>query len=342
MSSTTSRWISRSWSNASASWVKLTVPSMEFSIGDEAEIDLAGVDGVEHVGHRAERHELGSGQIGLREQRLLGERAERTEEADPPGVGRRSGYGRLDARRCHAGRSRPWQHECRGRSRPAAVARRRACRRALTPDDAVGDAAAAAVRRGRRRAGRPSPCAAPGHARSGVRAGQDPRAVRRASSASCSPTAPGRCCSPGPTTTRPRAVAGRPPARDAQAGTVAAVAPPDAVRAPRDVLVVTRRHRRPAGRRRVRCSRSRAYGFDADRLADVGVAGLHRLLAHLDELAAADAVVVVAGMEGALASVVGGLTARARRRRADQRRLRRGARRRDRAAGDARRRAPAA
>ena len=51
-----------------------------------------------------------------------------------------------------------------------------------------------------------------------------------------------------------------------------------------------------------------AHGFDADRLTDVGVAGLHRLLAHLDRVTAADAVVVVAGMEGALASVIGGLT----------------------------------
>ena len=41
---------------------------------------------------------------------------------------------------------------------------------------------------------------------------------------------------------------------------------------------------------------------------DVGVAGVHRLLAAADELAGADAVVVVAGMEGALASLVGGIT----------------------------------
>lgn len=40
---------------------------------------------------------------------------------------------------------------------------------------------------------------------------------------------------------------------------------------------------------------------------DVGVAGIHRLLAHGEELQSANAVVVVAGMEGALASVVGGL-----------------------------------
>jgi pyridinium-3,5-biscarboxylic acid mononucleotide synthase len=43
------------------------------------------------------------------------------------------------------------------------------------------------------------------------------------------------------------------------------------------------------------------------RLYDVGVAGIHRLLAVRDQLAAADAVVVCAGMEGALPSVVGGL-----------------------------------
>jgi len=42
---------------------------------------------------------------------------------------------------------------------------------------------------------------------------------------------------------------------------------------------------------------------------DVGVAGLHRVLAHLEDLQSANALVVVAGMEGALASVVGGLVA---------------------------------
>jgi pyridinium-3,5-biscarboxylic acid mononucleotide synthase len=51
-----------------------------------------------------------------------------------------------------------------------------------------------------------------------------------------------------------------------------------------------------------------AYGFRPLRITDVGVAGLHRVLDAADELASADAVVVVAGMEGALASVVGGLT----------------------------------
>jgi NCAIR mutase (PurE)-related protein len=51
-----------------------------------------------------------------------------------------------------------------------------------------------------------------------------------------------------------------------------------------------------------------ALGFRPDLLPDCGVAGIHRLLASADTLAEADAVVVVAGMEGALASLVGGIT----------------------------------
>ena len=51
-----------------------------------------------------------------------------------------------------------------------------------------------------------------------------------------------------------------------------------------------------------------AFGFKASLVADCGVAGLHRIVDLLDDLLAADAVVVVAGMEGALASVIGGLT----------------------------------
>lgn len=43
------------------------------------------------------------------------------------------------------------------------------------------------------------------------------------------------------------------------------------------------------------------------RLYDVGVAGLHRLLAHLDEIMSASVIIAIAGMEGALASVIGGL-----------------------------------
>jgi NCAIR mutase (PurE)-related protein len=51
-------------------------------------------------------------------------------------------------------------------------------------------------------------------------------------------------------------------------------------------------------------------GVPVSRAYDVGVAGLHRVLSRLDALRRASAVVVVAGMEGALASVVGGLTDR--------------------------------
>jgi NCAIR mutase (PurE)-related protein len=54
---------------------------------------------------------------------------------------------------------------------------------------------------------------------------------------------------------------------------------------------------------------ARAFGNPVERLTDVGVAGLHRLLAARDALLGAAVVIVVAGMEGALPSVVGGLVA---------------------------------
>jgi pyridinium-3,5-biscarboxylic acid mononucleotide synthase len=53
---------------------------------------------------------------------------------------------------------------------------------------------------------------------------------------------------------------------------------------------------------------ARAFGAGVERIDDVGVAGIHRLIAVRDSLEAADVLVVVAGMEGALPSVVGGLT----------------------------------
>ena len=52
-----------------------------------------------------------------------------------------------------------------------------------------------------------------------------------------------------------------------------------------------------------------AMGHEVERLADVGVAGLHRLLGRAERLHQADVIIVVAGMEGALPSVVGGLAA---------------------------------
>lgn len=49
------------------------------------------------------------------------------------------------------------------------------------------------------------------------------------------------------------------------------------------------------------------YGNEVVRLYDVGVAGLHRLLNHMEDIMDASVVIAIAGMEGALASVVGGL-----------------------------------
>lgn len=48
-------------------------------------------------------------------------------------------------------------------------------------------------------------------------------------------------------------------------------------------------------------------GNEVVRLFDVGVAGLHRLLSHLDDIMNASVIIAIAGMEGALASVIGGL-----------------------------------
>ena len=52
---------------------------------------------------------------------------------------------------------------------------------------------------------------------------------------------------------------------------------------------------------------AQALGNEVVRLYDVGVAGLHRLLSHTDDVMQAQAIVAIAGMEGALASVIGGL-----------------------------------
>ncbi len=49
------------------------------------------------------------------------------------------------------------------------------------------------------------------------------------------------------------------------------------------------------------------FGNEVIRLYDVGVAGLHRLLNHMDEIMSASVIIAIAGMEGALASVIGGI-----------------------------------
>jgi len=56
------------------------------------------------------------------------------------------------------------------------------------------------------------------------------------------------------------------------------------------------------------CAVLHAHGITATRLTDIGVAGLHRLLAVLDELLDAEVIITIAGMEGALATAIGGLS----------------------------------
>ena len=53
---------------------------------------------------------------------------------------------------------------------------------------------------------------------------------------------------------------------------------------------------------------ARFLGNEVEELFDVGVAGIHRLLSRIEILERASVIVAVAGMEGALASVIGGLT----------------------------------
>ena len=49
------------------------------------------------------------------------------------------------------------------------------------------------------------------------------------------------------------------------------------------------------------------YGNEVVRLYDVGVAGMHRLMSHVEDIMPARVIVAIAGMEGALASVIGGM-----------------------------------
>ena len=90
MPSSTSRWMSRSCSKASASMVTLTVPSIEFSMATKPRSMLAVVGGGEHLGDGRHRDQLVAGQVGLGEQRLLGEGALGSEEADATARGRSS------------------------------------------------------------------------------------------------------------------------------------------------------------------------------------------------------------------------------------------------------------
>ena len=132
-----------------------------------------------------------------------------------------------------------------------------------------------------------------------------PPTRRRASSPSCwpGPTTP-RWCSPAPTRPRSQAATDANPGADVCGTTV--VWRPAPARPERVVLLTAGTADLPVADE---CAATlTAHGFAPQRITDVGVAGIHRLLDRADELADADAVVVVAGMEGALASVVGGLT----------------------------------
>jgi NCAIR mutase (PurE)-related protein len=89
----------------------------------------------------------------------------------------------------------------------------------------------------------------------------------------------------------------------------ATVAPPDAPVGEGRVLVVSA-GTTDGGVAEEAAITARMHGAHVEELADVGVAGLHRLLAHAEALHSANALVVVAGMEGALPSVIGGLVDR--------------------------------
>jgi NCAIR mutase (PurE)-related protein len=111
---------------------------------------------------------------------------------------------------------------------------------------------------------------------------------------------------------------------DEPARSMLAEAFPDAaVRERARTVVLRRRPARPRGRVLVVCAgtadlpvaeeaqvAAEVMGSRVELIADVGVAGLHRLLAHRRRLRSARVVVVVAGLEGALPSVVGGLVER--------------------------------
>ena len=216
-------------------------------------------------------------------------------------------------------------------TRPPFGIARAASARARSPRRRGGRAAAPAVRRPRLRPRRPPPPPAPGHGRGGLRPGQDAGAVRGHRGRAARRRRRRRCCSPGPTTPRP------PPRSTAN---------PGGVRHAGD-RCVWRPARRPGPSGSCSCTAGTADLPVADECAAALTAhGLEPRAAHRRRRGRhppparptptrwprADAVVVVAGMEGALASVVGGLTARPGRRRAHQRRLRRRPRGRHRAA----------
>ena len=249
---TTSRWMSRSCSKASVSSVTLTVPSMEFSMRDEAEVDLAGVDG------RAARRRWWPAARARRVARS-GWVSSACSVNVPSGPRKPTpgGRGRVVRRR-------------RSRRRKIVTWTKPALRRLL--DD---------VRCGRGRtpttpspscAACPSPTSAsPGSTTTGRCARGCPRrstararrpSRRRPSSRELLDAgASARCCSPGPTTSRS-------PPRSRPTPAAPGTAPPScggrAAPRPERVVVVDRRHRRPARSPTSARPCSTAHGLEPD------------------------------------------------------------------------------
>ena len=276
----------------------------------ETEVDVAVGHGVEHIGNGAHRQQLPRRKVALGAQRLLGEGAERPEERDTEGVGVRCRFG---GRCVHPGKARaagPWACHDVAMDAVELAALVDAIRAGeLAPDDAVarlrrlpfaevGDALVDHHRALRQ--GMPEAVYGPGKSAEQCVAiigellenGSGAVLLTRANETQVKAV---------------RAVHDERFTADVSAGCVLYRAPDVREPQPR-VLVVT------AGTADVPVADEaaftlRAHGIVADRLHDVGVAGLHRLLAHIDRVTAADAVIVIAGMEGALASVIGGLAA---------------------------------
>ena len=104
---TTSRWISSPVSNASVSTVTVTAPSIEFSTATNPRSTCPRLDGPQDVGDRRQRHQRSGGQVGLRQQRLLGECALGTQEADA--LPARGPIGCGHDGRCYPPPRIPWQ-----------------------------------------------------------------------------------------------------------------------------------------------------------------------------------------------------------------------------------------
>ena len=259
----------------------------------DAAVDLTCDDGVEHVGHGRVVDQLAGGEVGLGAQRLLGERAERPEEPDPERCHDRAGYaanspgsmGDVDEPALRA----LLDDLQAGRVDADDVVRRLQ----RLPFADVGDALVDHHRALRQ--GLPEAVYGPGKTpEQCVRVvgellahGTSPVLLTRASDDQLKAVV----AEHGPGVQQGRCLLYRQPETQ-RTGRVLVVTAGTADRPVADECLLT----------------LTAHGFGPDRLDDVGVAGLHRLLAHVDDITAADAVVVLAGMEGALASVVGGLT----------------------------------